>query len=654
MALAAALGTAAAGQITAPPRLELNAGAVTGPNFSVTALRIAVDLANPGRGEALLRNLQVAGRPLGDVRLTCADLRLSQTRAACHDGRLGATPAQWRYDAARGEGWLRLVPAPAERWELRVGASAAGTRAELTIDGGRLERVRNWLPTEWLVPSAGTVSGSAAFRPGVAGAARLEAKLRVDALAFADASGLRAGEGIGGALALSAERSGAEWNWDASLDWGQGAVFWDPLYAPGGVKATASGQVAGGRVRVQRLRTSLPGAVAAAGAVTWDLEAGRASALELEAETPDLEAAFGQWVAPLLTGGRWAGLKVAGAARVQVSMVDGKLRAAALALERGAIDDPGAAMTLTGGDAQLRWRADGPGSGRIAWAGGSVYGVPIGAAAVALDVVPDGLGFREAMVPLLDGTLSLQDARFRRSPTGWSWELRGGLSAVSMEKLTQHLGWPAMRGTLSGVVPRVAYRDRVLDVDGALLFRVFDGTAVARGLHLEDPLGRAPRLTAEVEMRALDLDLVTRALSFGSMEGRIDVDVRGLELVNWTPVRFDARIASAPGDYPRTISQRAVENISALGGAGAAAAIRRSFLRVFERFRYRRLGLSCELRDGVCRMDGVAPAPQGYVIVEGGGVPAVTVIGYNRAVGWNELIGRLKRITEANVTPVVQ
>jgi hypothetical protein len=124
--------------------------------------------------------------------------------------------------------------------------------------------------------------------------------------------------------------------------------------------------------------------------------------------------------------------------------------------------------------------------------------------------------------------------------------------------------------------------------------------------------------------------------------------------VGWQPVRFDARIASSAGSYPRKISQRAVQNISALGGAGAAAAIQRSLLRFFEQFGYDRLGLSCRLENGVCQMDGIERAPQGFVIVKGGGIPAISVIGYNRAVDWAELVERLKRITQENVKPIVK
>jgi hypothetical protein len=41
-------------------------------------------------------------------------------------------------------------------------------------------------------------------------------------------------------------------------------------------------------------------------------------------------------------------------------------------------------------------------------------------------------------------------------------------------------------------------------------------------------------------------------------------------------------------------------------------------------------------------MDGVAPAKRGFYLVEGGGIPRIDIIGYNRRVDWQELLGRLK------------
>ena len=96
--------------------------------------------------------------------------------------------------------------------------------------------------------------------------------------------------------------------------------------------------------------------------------------------------------------------------------------------------------------------------------------------------------------------------------------------------------------------------------------------------------------------------------------------------------------------------------LGGLGGAGAAAAIQRSFLRFFEQFGYDRLGWRCKLQNSVCEMSGVEgeDKPQGYVLVKGGGIPAITVMGYNRQVSWQELLDRIKRVTQGNVKPIVE
>ena len=64
--------------------------------------------------------------------------------------------------------------------------------------------------------------------------------------------------------------------------------------------------------------------------------------------------------------------------------------------------------------------------------------------------------------------------------------------------------------------------------------------------------------------------------------------------------------------------------------------------------------MSCRLERGVCFMGGIEDREGAYVIVEGGGIPALSVMGYNRAVDWNELVARLKRVIQENVRMVVQ
>ena len=172
-------------------------------------------------------------------------------------------------------------------------------------------------------------------------------------------------------------------------------------------------------------------------------------------------------------------------------------------------------------------------------------------------------------------------------------------------------------------------------------------------LTMQNPLGITPILNADIALRNLDLGSLTRTFSFGAIEGKLDGDIDDLQLQNWKPVKFDAVVQSSPGKYPKKISQRAVENISALGGAGAAA-IQRSFLQFFKQFNYEKMGLSCKLRNDVCEMNGIASTQGGYVIVKGSGIPAITVLGYNHTVGWSELLARIKRVTDGNSKAIVK
>ena len=64
-------------------------------------------------------------------------------------------------------------------------------------------------------------------------------------------------------------------------------------------------------------------------------------------------------------------------------------------------------------------------------------------------------------------------------------------------------------------------------------------------------------------------------------------------------------------------------------------------LRFFDTFGYDRVGLSCRLANDVCIMGGVLPAPAGYYIVKGSGLPRIDVIGSQSRVAWTTLVRQL-------------
>ena len=168
----------------------------------------------------------------------------------------------------------------------------------------------------------------------------------------------------------------------------------------------------------------------------------------------------------------------------------------------------------------------------------------------------------QAKIPLLDGEIVLDDVRYTRGAERTSWRAAIAVTPVSMERLTEALGWPRMSGIFSASIPGIRQDGSTIALDGALVVQVFDGFASVTDLKLIEPFGRVPRLFADVELRNLDLEMLTRTFSFGSISGRIDGDLDGLELAGLRPLRFDARIESSPGDYRKRISQRAVQNLS--------------------------------------------------------------------------------------------
>lgn len=503
--------------------------------------------------------------------------------------------------------------------------------------------------------SKGTLNGKFAFSGEGAQLQRLGTRLDVRELAFSDAEGLHAGEKIGGRLVLDAWRDGARWTWSGALDWTGGEVFWQPLYlANGGARLEGKGQVSEQSWAVDRGRLTLAGVGEAVLSGALRRPDNHWLVLDIQMNGLDAAAAYPLLVKPYLEKTLLGNLDMAGRVDLRANLRDGALTAFDVVLHEFDAADRDNRFALYKVNAHVPWALNRAAQATLHYEGGQLLNMPLGPADLAATLEGYSLSAPRLHLPVLDGTLSLSDVSAVLLRGQWHWHLGAALSPVSMTDFSHAVGWPAMQGKMAASIPMVTYSNGNMAADGAMRFDLFDGSILVRNLALQNPLGHAPRLQADIEMRGLDLELLTRTYSFGAMTGRLDGDVKNLELSRWQPVKFDADFRSSPGRYPKKISQRAVENISALGGAGAAAAIQRSFLRFFKEFNYARIGLSCRLRNGVCAMDGVEPAQSGYVIVKGSGIPAITVLGYNRSVSWGELLDRLKRITAGNASPVIK
>jgi hypothetical protein len=305
-------------------------------------------------------------------------------------------------------------------------------------------------------------------------------------------------------------------------------------------------------------------------------------------------------------------------------------------------------------NAHLPWDYDNVKAINLNYKSGYLLKMPLGDTNLNAEINRYSFVSPRLTLPVLDGALNLSDVSAAMIDDNWYWHLRMDLTPVSMSQFSTAMGWPKMQGEISGQVPLVTYAGKQLNMDGAMTFHVFNGTIGMDNLKIDDPLGVVPRLNADLLMRNLDLGELTRTFSFGNIEGKLDGDVKNMVLENWKPAYLDASIQTSNGPQLKKISQRAVENIAALGGGGAAAALQRTFLRFFKEFNYDKIGLSCKLRQGICEMGGVESTATGYIIVKGKGIPSVNVNGFTQRVSLEDLIGRIKRITDSNTKMIVK
>lgn len=632
---------------------------------TLRAERVQVAFSQGGSAWLTVASVRYGDRALHAVRIDCPGASFGRGKFICADGRLSAREVKSMavdidVDPQRGRASVTLRPGRNERWQIEASRSTRGATAiDLSLVAANVERLVPWLPQLAQENWHGRVSGSVHAIMGKGGAGlpqTLRARLHAEQLAFSRANGTQAVSGFNGVLTLDGDDEGERWDWRAGFEWSSGEVYVQPVYlAGGGWSASASGALQGDLVSVSQAYVKGDGIGEARFAAQWSRSQQALLDARIDTDELDLSRVGSTLLAPLLEQRGVSGLALNGRAQASLVLDRQGLQAVDLTLDSAGVSDAAQRFRVDGVSGRIPWRRDSLTAAHLHFGGAMLGRLPLGEFDV--DVAMHGYDWRipTARIPILDAALHVRDLAVQHVGDAWTWQAGADLEPLSMPRLTALFGLPSMAGSLGASLPRVSYAGGVLNMDGALLIQVFDGYLRADALQVIEPWGRLPRLTADVEARHIDLGQLTETFRFGRITGFIDASMKGLELANWAPLAFDARIDSSPGSYEKRISQRAVEDITALGGAGATLAIQRSFLRFFDRFGYSAIGWRCVLRDGVCHMDGLAPtAGDGYLIVRGGGIPALNVIGYNRRVDWAELVSRLKRVTAEGSTPVIR
>lgn len=485
-------------------------------------------------------------------------------------------------------------------------------------------------------------------------------RLRINAADFSDEAGLHAAEGLTGRLSFEVKKKALGWQLKHDLTWDGGELYWDPFYLTGEghqVKGTAT--FTANAIKFQRTTLALKSVGSLKLNGTYDLNRQQIQTLNADLPGLDLGQAFPLLFKPLLQNSILQHADLEGKIAFKANIRQARLKALDIQLNNVSIEDQHQHFGFSGLNAHIPWDYDQAKPVLIRYQAGHLRQLSLGPADIRAEVNRFAWTAPQIILPILDGELKLKDFSAARLNGKWYWHLGADIRNIGMPVLSKAFSWPEMQGDVAVHIPQVTYSQERLATNGEIVFDVFDGKTRVTKLEWLHPLGDTSVLFADVAMRSLDLGKLTDTFSFGSIEGRLDGDIDGMVLQNWQPVAFDARFLSSSGKYRKKISQRAVENISALGGAGAVAAIQRSVLRFFKAFNYDKIGLSCRLNNRVCSMDGL-PADvgkstdNGYLIVKGKGIPSITVKGFQQQVSWHELLSRVKRISNENTDAIIE
>lgn len=623
------------------------------------ALQIRVGSLDPGGGMPVL----------GAVSATCPRPSLSEPRLGCGAFELAAGKSPLGKLAL--EGSAQLDTAQGSLRGDAKGALAGGTlvlKAESKDDAWKLEgdaqglglvALRALLAPWVSIPPEFSLEGRAKGRLEASGhgtRANGRAVIHFEELHFSNEEGTLVAEGVHGSIVATLEdgkAGGHEVGLTVKGEIGQalaGPVLLD--FGANPLEATARATWQEGVLEVSDFRSDHPNLLHTHGAARVRFVDGApfVESADIVLEEIVFPAAYTSFMQIALATTKLGSLTMTGKASGRARMSDNVVTSVSATLQGVSADDKTRELFIRDLDGEVNWVRDASADvapSWLSWSEGGAYG--LSGAASRLDFVArsDGMQLTQpARLPIFDGAVRINELGVENllgEHIGVHFD--ADIEPISMAPLCRAFGWPEFAGTVSGRVPGLELRDNELRVAGDIEAQVFGGTMVASNLRMIDPLGSWPRFFADVRGRGLELEKITQTFEVGHITGGLDADILGLELFNWIPVAFDARLATPPGDRSRRrISAKAVSGLADIGGGGnqVAAGLQTGVLRFFDEYRYSRLGIQCTLKDDVCLMSGIEPAGRGYYLVRGAGVPRLDMIGHEGRVNWPRLVSQVQ------------
>ncbi len=163
-----------------------------------------------------------------------------------------------------------------------------------------------------------------------------------------------------------------------------------------------------------------------------------------------------------------------------------------------------------------------------------------------------------------------------------------------------------------------------------------------------------PVFSLDAHWEGLLLGELTEGTSFGKVEGVLRGHAKGLQIAGGEPQKFDLLMETVPREgVSQTISTRAVDNISQIGGGQSA--LTGVFASFFKEFPYEKIGIRASLENDLFRINGTIKEEGKEYLVKRGGFSGVNVVNQNpeNVISFKDMVKRVKRVADSEKEVIV-
>jgi len=226
---------------------------------------------------------------------------------------------------------------------------------------------------------------------------------------------------------------------------------------------------------------------------------------------------------------------------------------------------------------------------------------------------------------------------------------------LKLDELTQAMNWPRLSGTLSGSIPEVQATDTLLSTRGEIQAELFGGRIGVSKLEIADPFSSLASIKFDARVENIHMEQLTQTLAFGRISGILEGAIENLVLVDGQAAEFRADFHSVDRGGEQRISVEALDKITVLSSGENAGALYGGLARLFDSFRYSKLGFKATLKNDRLTLRGVESRGGQEMLVVGSLLPpTVNIVSHTQNIAFSELMRRLDRINKSDKPSVKQ